>query len=44
MYEISTAEKKLYSLTSHTSTNSFSFYGELIKTHVCGVVSEAGTP
>lgn len=44
MYEISVAEKKLYSLTSHTSTTSVNFYVELIQTHKCGVVSEAGTP
>lgn len=44
MYEISAAEKKLYSLTSHTSAASVAFYLELIGAHVCGVVSEAGTP
>jgi len=44
MYEISIADKKLYSFTSHTSENSVNFYLELIQTHVCGVVSEAGTP
>lgn len=44
MYEISAAEKKLYSLTSHTSSTSVSFYLNLIDTHKCGVVSEAWTP
>ena len=44
MYEISASEKKLYSLTSHTSTNSVNFYVELMSEQNCGVVSEAWTP
>lgn len=44
MYEISAADKKLYSFTSHTSDISVQFYLDLIRTHNCGVLSEAGTP
>lgn len=44
MYEISASEKKLYSLTSHTSANSVSFYVELMSEQNCWVVSEAWTP
>jgi 16S rRNA (cytidine1402-2'-O)-methyltransferase len=44
MYEISASDKKLYSLTSHTSTNSVNFYVELMSEQNCGVVSEAWTP
>ncbi len=44
MYEISVSDKKLYSLTSHTSTNSVKFYVDIIHEQHCGVVAEAGTP
>lgn len=44
MYEISAGDKKLYSLTSHTSESSVQFYLDLIRDNNCGVVSEAWTP
>lgn len=44
MYEISTQDKKFFSLTSFTATHSLTYYQELISQWDCGVISEAGTP
>ncbi len=44
MYEIFASEKKLYSLTSHTSDSSVQFYLDLLRDQDCWVVSEAWTP
>lgn len=44
MYEISLVGKQFYSFTSYTSAKSVAYYLDMIRSHHCGIVSEAGTP